>query len=342
MTNSNGTRLKLALPTKNLEDPTLSFLSAAGLRVHRPNPRQYVASIPAVPQIEVTFQRAWDIFTKVDEASVDLGITGLDIFSERHEDDDNVIVIADQLGFGKAELVFAVPESWIDITSIADLAELSVEYKEQGRDLRIVTKYHHTTRRWLYTKGITHFTLVDAEGALEAAPSLGYADLIVDISATGTTLRENHLKQIAGGTILKSQTCLIGNRRELANSPAKRAGTKTLLELIEAHLRADHYISITCNLRGSSPQALAASLNADTRLSGLLGPSISDVYPRAAENGAAWYTCTLVVERTLLDEAVTHLRSTGGTDITVFTPSYVFSERSDLYDRLLAQLDRTE
>ena len=106
--------LRIALPSKGaLSKGTMDLLSACGLAVSRPNDRQYFGFIPALPQVKVLFQRAGDIFTKVEEGSVDLGITGYDVVCEEGQSHDDVIVIWDKLGYGKCKLVLAVPESWV-------------------------------------------------------------------------------------------------------------------------------------------------------------------------------------------------------------------------------------
>lgn len=333
--------LRLALPSKGeLEDSSLALLANAGLKVRRTNPRQYTATIPAVPQVEVLFQRAADIVAKVDEGSVDLGITGFDLVAEQGMGRDHIEVLYADLGFGHCELVLAVPDNWYDVAHLEDLSELSVLFRDQGRDFRIATKYPNLTKTWLYERGLTHFSLVGAQGALEAAPGMGYADLIVDITTSGTTLRENHLKRIAGGTLLRSQACLIGNRSSLEGASEKLQVVRVILELIEAHLRAKRYVSITANLRGDSPEAIARSLLRERALAGLRGPSICRVFSKAGD-AQDWYSVTVVVDQEKLVDVVDHLRRNGGTDITVLSPGYLFDEKSWRFEALAERLRRS-
>jgi len=333
-------QLRIAIPSKGaLEKPTLDLLATVGLRVLRPNDRQYVASIPALPQVEIIFQRAADIYTKVHEGSVDLGITGYDVVCEEDKKDERVIVVYPKLGYGKCSLVLAVPDSWVDITSIEDLAELTLLWKEQNRILRIVTKYKKLTRDWLFNHRIVNFALVDAKGAMEAAPSMGYADMIADVTSTGTTLRENRLKPIVGGTMLSSQSCLIGNRQLLKASPEKLKTTQTILELIEASLEAKKYTSITANVRGTSIDEIGMKFihSPELReLAGLRGPTIAKVYTDAPLD---WYAVTVVIPENKLLAAIAHLRAVGGTDITAFSPNYVFQATSQSSASLLAMLE---
>src|SRR5690242_11188424 len=115
--------LRFAIPSKgSLYDGSLAFLESCGLRVSRPNPRRYTASIRALPGVEVLLHRPADIVEKIADGEIHLGISGLDLVQELRGDDDDTLVIDDDLGFGGVELVVAAPESWIDVTSWNDLA----------------------------------------------------------------------------------------------------------------------------------------------------------------------------------------------------------------------------
>src|SRR5262245_1830873 len=116
-----------------MEEETLAFLRTCGLAVDRSNPRQYRASIKGLDGVDVLFQRAADIFSKVDDGSVDLGITGFDVLREHRHEDDQVLLLVPQLGYGRCELVVAVPDGWIDVESVADLAEVAADLRERGR-----------------------------------------------------------------------------------------------------------------------------------------------------------------------------------------------------------------
>src|SRR5205823_2988685 len=127
--------LRIAVPSKGeLEEPTLAFLRACGLSVHRPNSRQYTAEIPGLDHSVVVFQRAADIPAKVEEGSVDLGITGLDIVSEGLREVSRVGVLMEDLDYGGCKLVVAVPDTWIDVASMADLVEVAEEMRSRGQE----------------------------------------------------------------------------------------------------------------------------------------------------------------------------------------------------------------
>ena len=249
--------LRLVLPSDGaLHQPTLDFFGDCGLPVLRPNSRRYTATIPALSGVEVLFQRTADITEKVEEGSAELGVTGLDRLLEYRHDDHTVTALIDDLSYGQCDFVLAVPNSWLDVTSVDDLADLALEFRQQGKQLRIATKYPRLLRHYLFDRGINYFTLVPASGALEAAPAAGYADLIADVSATGTTMRENQLKMLEEGTILASQACLIGNINQLKRSKKCLQLARSIMELMEAHLQAEPFYRITANVQGASPQGI--------------------------------------------------------------------------------------
>ena len=311
----------------------MRFLESCGARINRPNARRYTGSIPALPGIDVIFQRTADITTKVEEGSADMGITGLDRLLEYRHDEAGVVPVMEDLEFGRCDYVLAVPESWLDVTSIDDLADLALEFHAQGRQLRIATKYPRLLRRYLFERGINYFTLVAASGTLEAAPIAGYADLIADLSATGSTLRENRLKTLDGGTILSSQACLIANPIALAQNPADLKLAQSLTELLEAHLRAEPYYRITANVQGRSAEDVSAMILARPDIAGIQGPTVARVF---SVEEADWYAVSLLIRKNRLLDVVTHLRECGGVDIAAAQLSYLFKGESRAFSAFLA------
>ncbi|ACZ39109.1 ATP phosphoribosyltransferase [Sphaerobacter thermophilus] len=334
--------LRLALSSKGAyEEATMRFLERAGLSVWRPNPRQYVGRISGLPNVEVLFQRTEDIVHKVVDGSADLGITGYDLVAEHGGDAPNLHVVIEDLGFRRCELVLAVPEGWLDITTVADLADLSVDLRRTGRTLRVATKFPNLTRDFLYRHGVNYFSLVDAHGALEAAPTLGYADIIADLSETGVTLRDNRLRVLDGGVILRAQACLIASRRTLRDQPAKLEAARTIIELSEARLRTRQFRLITANVQGESAEAVAQHVISQMETAGEQGPTIADIYPKhgTVDGGPRWFGVTIIVPAHLLLPAVDHLRRAGSSGITVTSPDYVFDACSPAYERLLRSLE---
>jgi ATP phosphoribosyltransferase len=329
--------LNFAVPSKGaMEDPTLRFLADCGLAVRRANPRQYSAKMAGATAVNAVFQRAADIPQKLVLGLVDAGITGFDIFSEHIGETDDVIVAVNDLGFARCSLVLAVPEAWLDVATIEDLADVAGEFKRRGRTLRVATKFPRLVRRFLMGNGLSSHALVEGSGALEIAPSMGYADVIADINETGTTLRANHLKTIIGGTILQSQACLLVSRSRLLASPQRLEILRGVLEMIEAHQRAGEVVSITANVEANSEADLVAAVLRRRDLAGVRGPTIMPVYDPDAVGRV--FAVTVVLPRSLLGEAKDHLRSCGGGGISVHSPLYLFDERSMVFDTLSAKL----
>ena len=320
----------------DLYEPSLDFLRSCGIPVERPSTRRYTARIPALPGSTVLFQRTADITEKVDEGSAELGITGLDRFLEYRHEGSPVIPIIEDLGFGHCELVLAVPDSWLDVVSMDDLADLALKFRQEGRQLRIATKYPRLVREYLYHREINYFSLVQASGTLEAAPAAGYADLIADLTASGTTMRENRLKTLDDGTILVSQACLIGNRKLLRSAPWGLELVRPMLEIMEAHLRAGSFYRLTANVTGLSPETVGANILTRPDLAGLQGPTVSRVYNAEGED---CYAVSLLVPREKLLDAVNHLRQSGGVDISASPVSYLFRDHCGPYQRLVESLE---
>jgi ATP phosphoribosyltransferase len=329
--------LKLAIPSKGaMEEPTLRFMSECGMAVRRSNPRQYSASIGGGVDVQAVFQRAADIPQKLSLGLVDAGITGFDIFSEHMVESDEVIVAVEDLGFGRCSLVLAVPEAWLDVSSLEDLIDVAADFRRRGRSLRVATKFPRLVRRFLLLHGLSSHALVEGSGALEIAPQMGYADIIADINETGTTLRANHLKPIAGGAILQSQACLLVNRRQIAASRERLGIMRGVLEMIEAHQGAAEVVSVTANLEGASMQEVAASVLSRRDLAGVRGPTLTPVFDPDAPGRV--FAVTVVAPVSQLAEVKDHLRSCGGGAITVQRPLYLFGERSRLFESLLERL----
>ena len=330
-TEFNG-NLRLAISSDGaLYEPTQAFLCACGIGVSRSNPRRYTANIPALNGVSVLFQRGADITPKVEDGSADLGIVGLDRYLEMRSESGDTNVVIDDLDFGRCKLVLGVPDSWVDVASLADLADVAMEFRQQGRDIRIVTKYPRLVERFLLRNGINMFSLVSSSGTLEAAVAMGFADIIADVSESGVTMRENRLKQISGGAIIDSNACLIGNRRLLRADAAKLERAKTLVDLMEAYLQSQNYYSVTANMRGEAPEELARRLLDHAEISGLRGPTISKVYSR---DGAGWYAVTVIIQKDNLANAVNRLRQAGSASVTVSHPNYVFNSVCEAHARL--------
>jgi len=336
---SNET-LRFGVPRKGaFEDQGLTFLDDCGLRVRRTSDRQLTASVAGLPGVTVVLQRAEDVLRQVIDGKIDIGITGLDQFQEVQGEGDEVVMLHEELGFSAGDVVAAVPSSWVDVSTIADLAEVALSMRERGEPLRVATVFPNMTKRFLYESGITHFTFVELKGGVEAAPAVGFADIVVDITTTGTSLRENHLKVLRNGLVMRFQACLIGNRRTLAQSQVKREQVRKILELVEARLRAQRFYSVTANLRAATETDVAAALVTSPATRGRRGPTVARVHSNEPPvSDEQWFAATVIVGSDELQDAVDHLRSVGGSGISVLPVRYLFDERCDRFEAMLTAL----
>jgi ATP phosphoribosyltransferase len=209
--------ITIALPSKGrLREDALAIFAAAGLPVIPPrDARTYRSRIEGRDDIEVAFLSASEISGELGAGSIDMGVTGEDLLRENIADCDDRIEIAARLGFGHADVIVAVPDAWLDVESMADLDDVAADFRQRhGRRLRIATKYWRLTQQFFSQKhGIQVYRIVESLGATEGAPASGSADVIVDITSTGSTLRANHLKILEDGVILRSEACLAISRK---------------------------------------------------------------------------------------------------------------------------------
>lgn len=331
---SNPDEIRLALPSKGrLTEPALELLADAGLQVYKPNPRQYKATIPNLPGLVVIFQRPGDIVVSVRDGSVDFGLTGWDVVAERRGANGEILVLHPSLGFGHCTLQVIVPEAWEDVNRVSDLVSVR---QRLGRPLHVATRFPSLTAQFLGQRELPDCELIFSEGTLEIAPAIGYADLIIDLVSTGTTLRDNRLKPLEDGQIIASQACLIANRASLKDNPAVLAVARQLLEFIVAHLRATENVSVFANIRGDSPESIARRMFTQRLIGGLQGPTLAPVITRQDER---WYAAHLIVRKDQLVEAIAELRQVGGSGVVVTPVKFIFEEEPQEYRQMLALLE---
>ena len=208
-------QLILAVPSKGrLMDQTTEALGRAGIVVQKVgSARGYRGEVVGQPDIDVIFVSASEIAQQLKAGNVHLGITGEDLVREEILNADARIEMVAKLGFGQADVVVAVPESWLDVASMPDLAEMARSFRRQhGRRLRVATKYMNLTRGFFREHGVADYLIVESLGATEGTPTAGTADLVVDITTTGSTLRANGLKVLGDGVILRSEANLVAAR----------------------------------------------------------------------------------------------------------------------------------
>ena len=209
----NG-KLILALPSKGrLMEQCNAALAGAGLSVVRNGPaRGYKGEIEGWPGIEVNFVSSSEIAQLLRTGAAHLGITGEDLIRESIADAEERVRFVAPLGFGFADVVVAVPACWLDVQRMADLEQMSLLFRRvHERRVRVATKYMNLTRCFFAQAGVTGYRIVESLGATEGAPAAGLAELIVDITTTGATLKANGLKVLDDGVILKSQANLVAS-----------------------------------------------------------------------------------------------------------------------------------
>ena len=202
--------LTLAIPSKGrLKEKCDESFAKAGLVLEKGLARGYRAHFPALPDIDVMLLSASEIAAALLAGDVNLGITGEDLLRESAPEIEGRLALLKPMGFGFADVVVAVSNYWIDVTTMADLDDVCAAYAAtHKRRLRVATKYANLTRGFFAHNGIADYRIVPSAGATEGAPAAGTAEVIVDITTTGATLRDNHLKVLDDGVILKSQAQL--------------------------------------------------------------------------------------------------------------------------------------
>ncbi|KAH6802445.1 ATP phosphoribosyl transferase 2 [Perilla frutescens var. frutescens] len=332
--------VRLGLPSKGrMATDTLDLLKDCQLSVRQVNPRQYVAEIPQISNLEVWFQRPKDVVRKLVSGDLDLGIVGLDTVMEYGQGNEDLIIVHDSLDYGDCRLSLAIPKYGIfeNVNSLKELAEMPQWTTE--RPLRIATGFTYLGPKFMKDNGLSHVTFSTADGALEAAPAMGIADAIVDLVSSGTTLRENNLKEIQGGVIVESQAVLVASRKSLIQRKGVLDITHEMLERLEAHLKAVGQFTVTANMRGSSAEEVAERVLSQPSLSGLQGPTICPVFcKRDGKVAADYFAIVICVPKKALYKSVQQLRMIGGSGVLISPLTYIFDEETPRWRQLLSNL----
>jgi ATP phosphoribosyltransferase len=181
--------------------------------------RDLLGSIKNLQNVKILYLHAREIVERLGDGSLDLGFSGYDLLKESEINIQNKITVIKKYKFGKATLVIAIPDPWIDVQTIADLEEIAFEFKDKKKKmLRVATKYPNLTREFLFSKGVTQFKLVISLGATEAYPFTGSSEIITDITSSGETLKANNLRVLKDGIILKSEACMMISKSASENS----------------------------------------------------------------------------------------------------------------------------
>ena len=248
-----STPLRLGIPSKGrLMEKTIAFFAEAGLNIRAGGGREYSGSATGIDGIDVALLQAGEMPVALETGAIHLGVTGEDLIREKLRDADGATTLVKSMGFGRADLIVAVPKSWIDVETMADLDDAAAAFREQhGHAMRVATKYLNLTRRFFRENGIAHYRLVESAGATEGAAATGAAEIIVDITSSGETLKANHLKIIFDGTILRSQAQLRASRHAVWDEHSLGA-LNTLIDRIEARFAAQRRVVLRGALQGGT------------------------------------------------------------------------------------------
>ncbi len=312
--------LVIGLPSKGrLKAQCEEWLFDCGFRLEvEGGERGYRASLDGLPGAEVRLLSAADIAAGLDAGELHLGVTGEDLLRERGPELERRVHLLRALGFGRADLVVAAPQSWLDVDGMADVADVAHDLLARtGRRLRVTTKYAAQTRAFFARHGVGDYRIVESLGATEGAPAAGVAELVVDITTTGATLAANNLKVVGDGVILRSQARLAaGLRAEW--TPGRLACVRRLLLVVEARARA----------RASSLLGWPAEHDAAAQMT---------TAQARAHGGHARPHGLLVPGGELFDVAEA-LAGAGVGPLTVGRPDYVFEAASAAADALAARV----
>jgi len=318
--------LILAIPSKGrLQDNANAFFARAGLQIVKSGgARTYTGSIRGFDHIEVAFLSASEISKNVADGRVHAGITGEDLLRENIPDADRRVELVAPLGFGFANVVVAAPQAWIDVTTMADLDDVSAAIvAKRGQRMRVATKYINLTRAFFDSHGIVDYRIVESLGATEGAPAAGSADIIVDITTTGSTLAANALKVLDDGVILKSQANLAVSLKADWPDTARNA-LRQVLERVAADAAAQRIREVRFARNG-----------VDLEQTILDGFAATAPFGLPAGEGLSVLHCP---EDRLYD-LIAWLRDRRVGTISVAQPDYVFEAENPLFDRVARRLD---
>ena len=211
--------ISIGLPSKGrLREGSINFLEKNNLKlISNGAERNYFAEVENFPNVKIIYLHAKEIIQRLGDGTLDIGISGLDLLNESPINLKKKIEVKKKLNFGMANLVIAIPDNWIDVQTVADLEEVSFDFRDKKNTrLRVATKYPNLTNNFLVSKGVTQYKLVPSLGATETYPFIGSSEIITDISSTGKTLKDKNLRILKDGLILKSQAGVLFSKKKAA------------------------------------------------------------------------------------------------------------------------------
>ena len=319
--------LVIAVPAKGrLQENAEAYFSKAGLKLVKPRgARDYRGAVDGLDGVEIAYLSASEIAQQLAQGMVHLGITGEDLIRESIPDADAKVALIEGLGFGFANVVVAVPQAWIDVRTMADLDDVATAFRlKHNRRMRIATKYLNLTRDFFSSHGITDYGIVESNGATEGAPAAGTAELIVDITTTGSTLAANALKMIDDGTMLRSQANLVAARTATWGE-GERATARIVLDRVAAHARARAFKEVRTRFPGCDDKMLATAKEKF---------GIATPYGGPTSSGMLTLHCPPKEVHALAG----FLRDHGAETVAVADLDYIFARENALFARLEAAI----
>ena len=226
--------LKLGVPSKGrLMEKTFDWFGARGVTLRKSgSEREYAGAVDGIDGIELVLLSAGEIPRELAAGNIHLGVTGSDLVREKLANWDARVATLAPMGFGGADLIIAVPQAWVDVSTLDDLDAAAAAFRRtHGFRMRIATKYHRLVREFLRDQGVADYQLIDSQGATEGTVKNETAEAIADITSTGETLRANGLKILDDGLIHASQATLFrGRRKDWTNE--QRLELKALLRVL--------------------------------------------------------------------------------------------------------------
>jgi ATP phosphoribosyltransferase len=319
--------LVLAVPAKGrLQENAEAFFARAGLTLVKPRgARDYRGTIAGLDGVEIAYLSASEITSQLAAGAVHMGVTGEDLVREMIDDADKRVVLIEPLGFGFANVVVAVPQAWIDVRTMADIDDVATAFRQHhGRKMRVATKYVNLTRGFFAEHGVIDYRIVESSGATEGAPAAGTAEMIVDITTTGTTLAANGLKIVEDGTMLRSQANLVAARgaqwREQEKSLAR-----VILDRIAAQARARAFREVRARFANGNNSVTATAKERFGAEDPFGGPTVSGLI-------------TLHCPPDQVYALTNFLRENGAEAVAVADLDYVFSRGNPLYAKFESAL----
>ena len=317
----------LAVPSKGrLQENAEAFFGRAGLTLAKPRGgREYRGTIGGLDNVEIAYLSASEIASQLARGALHMGVTGEDLVRETIANADKRALMIDNLGFGNANVVVAVPQAWIDVRTMADLDDVTTGFRGQhNRRMRVATKYINLTRAFFASHGVVDYRIVESAGATEGAPAVGTAELIVDITTTGATLAANGLKVLDDGVILKSQANLVASREANWSAHAREAA-RVILDHIAARSRASKYREVRTRFKECDAAILAEAHNRFGVVAPFGSPTSSGML-------------TLHCPPAQLYALGSFLRTHGADTVSVASLDYVLDRENPLFARLEAFL----